>query len=1235
MLQRNAPIRQASWSGLLEDGLAWLKEHKLIDDDVADAQLKLLKTNPRTHRFISAAEDVTAGLGGAQSPHFADWLQRTIGSIKANDESLLEVLDAIRQQGHLIATTNYDGLLLNSYSSLTPITWQETDALIGLVRHWDTNKIIFLHGYWRKPESVILDWKSYERIARDERYREDLAAFWKTNIWVYVGCGVNGLGDPDFGLLLERYGERARQADHWDYCLVRNDQREEFQAHFDTNKLNIRAIAFGKDNADLPDYLRSLLPPIVVSEGGPASAEAKTSTRASKIRSLYLKDARRDFEGRLKASIHHARFIDLGIQDDPAAIKPAWGYHDPETRKTYDTVAEAFAGSDHRLLLLGHPGSGKTTGLLHLANLLVDEAEKDLDAPIPFLVNLSKFRFERSEDRRPWFIFGKGSSWTTGNDDKDINRKFEDWLVSEMAAFPGLSRDLAREWIHQGRVAALLDGLDEFNDERRADLVRLLNSTFLRDYPDLIVVVCSRTNEYLVLRSSEETRLQLRGCVHLQPLSDEQIAVYLEAAQAGALLSALPDDPALHELARTPLTLSMLVLAYGGLAPKDLPSSGSLSESRHHLFESYVDRMLQRRERRKRGIPFDNLRANDVPISEYSYHPDKVHRWLGWLALALSVRMRTTFSVANFHSILSIGVEPIRQPFNFVAVYMSVGVLLSVSLCLVALPIVPITSVALLSTLFIVLLVFILLPVAAGGGKNWTLGQLFLIIGFPTVILFVNAALARLLSGILPGTSSLAISSILPFGILIAIIIADSGFEEDSLKASIGWLGVVGVIIGLPFLTSNWVLPFFDVSWWQTGIATVLFSLVLASVIADTDPLRDKITVFGGTIGISAVFVFATWLFPEPTWITSLVAIGASLVLILAVVKVPTAVLVLLGCSLFALSGGLVAEYPGAILFVAVFGLMCALGLGERTWFKNRRIEKLESRSKIVADQTFRLFEEIFLSPCLWLTVALARRFSWHRDRFISFCKEAFLLKQSSQEYEFIHRLLRDYFALRELRPRLAASDKQRRLDAIRFLGYQGEAALDVLTEFTSDQDPSVRAAALTGLSHISSPIVTRLFERHLDDRNPLVRQAIIPGIFRLPEETAKQLLSRLQPLGDGCELNPLLDSLQTQNTYRSEINTVIYRLGNTALDPLKGRLKNRNKRVRLEALGVLAQFLTPSEQKLLSTRMDGVSPWLDPAKPISRSRVVECARESGYTEETIIARYQDLADKIGLKIKL
>ncbi len=253
---------QASWTGLLENGIEWLKEHKLVDDELAEAQLKLLKKNPQTHRFISAAADVSAGMGGVKSPHFAAWLKRTIGSIKANNRNLLDALDALRVHGHLLATTNYDGLLLGEPVHLSPVTWQNTDALIGAVRQWQIEKVIFLHGYWRHAESVILDWKSYEQISRDEDYREDLAAFWKTNTWVYVGCGTNGLSDPDFGLLLERYGDRARQAGHWDFCLVTRKQRDEFQAYFDQHNLNIKAVSFGDSNDDLPRYLRALLPTV-------------------------------------------------------------------------------------------------------------------------------------------------------------------------------------------------------------------------------------------------------------------------------------------------------------------------------------------------------------------------------------------------------------------------------------------------------------------------------------------------------------------------------------------------------------------------------------------------------------------------------------------------------------------------------------------------------------------------------------------------------------------------------------------------------------------------------------------------------------------------------------------------------------------------------------------------------------------------------------------------------------
>src|SRR5688572_2983376 len=58
---------EASWAGLLENGLDWLKQHNHIAADEAAAHLTLLKKRGDTHHFISAAEDITRLMGGVES----------------------------------------------------------------------------------------------------------------------------------------------------------------------------------------------------------------------------------------------------------------------------------------------------------------------------------------------------------------------------------------------------------------------------------------------------------------------------------------------------------------------------------------------------------------------------------------------------------------------------------------------------------------------------------------------------------------------------------------------------------------------------------------------------------------------------------------------------------------------------------------------------------------------------------------------------------------------------------------------------------------------------------------------------------------------------------------------------------------------------------------------------------------------------------------------------------------
>lgn len=48
--------------------------------------------------------------------------------------------------------------------------------------------MLFLHGHWDQPDSVVLDERSYQEIARDKEYREKFGAVWLTSTWIYVEC---------------------------------------------------------------------------------------------------------------------------------------------------------------------------------------------------------------------------------------------------------------------------------------------------------------------------------------------------------------------------------------------------------------------------------------------------------------------------------------------------------------------------------------------------------------------------------------------------------------------------------------------------------------------------------------------------------------------------------------------------------------------------------------------------------------------------------------------------------------------------------------------------------------------------------------------------------------------------------------------------------------------------------------------------------------------------------------
>ncbi|WP_407892415.1 NACHT domain-containing protein [Scytonema sp. NUACC26] len=254
-------------------------------------------------------------------------------------------------------------------------------------------------------------------------------------------------------------------------------------------------------------------------------------------------------------------------------------------------------GAGRSLLILGEPGSGKTTTLLELARDLLQEAELDINQPIPVVFNLS--------------------AWV------NENITIADWLVRELNTKYQVSKEIGKTWIKNQQLLLLLDGLDEVLAERRDVCVEAINK-FCREYGETEIVVCSRIKDYEALSN----RFRFQAAVFIQPLTLEQIHQYLQNAgsELSAVQTALQGDTTIQELAKSPLLLSIMTLAYQGMSMTDLPGM-SLEERRQHLFDKYIQRMIERR------------------MSRRLYSNEQVLSWLSWLAQRLKTQSQTVFLI--------------------------------------------------------------------------------------------------------------------------------------------------------------------------------------------------------------------------------------------------------------------------------------------------------------------------------------------------------------------------------------------------------------------------------------------------------------------------------------------------------------------------------------------------------------------------------------------------------------
>jgi hypothetical protein len=149
------------------------------------------------------------------NPLYRDFLRHTFGPKRGADGKRYTAAHGtlLRLPFRGYVTTNYDPgldfarqeLRPDSLSTGTP-TWQDA----GTVYRWRTGDIfrsddcpmLWLHGYWQRPDGIVLDPGSYGEAYKPGTYRETFKELWIREHLLFVGFGFS---DPQFTFMVSEF----------------------------------------------------------------------------------------------------------------------------------------------------------------------------------------------------------------------------------------------------------------------------------------------------------------------------------------------------------------------------------------------------------------------------------------------------------------------------------------------------------------------------------------------------------------------------------------------------------------------------------------------------------------------------------------------------------------------------------------------------------------------------------------------------------------------------------------------------------------------------------------------------------------------------------------------------------------------------------------------------------------------------------------------------------------------
>jgi len=313
------------------------------------------------------------------------------------------------------------------------------------------------------------------------------------------------------------------------------------------------------------------------------------------VRERILRKTRRLIEQRRRSSIDHEaiRRYDQGVRT-PMRFMAECGADD---FTDIDSSAALRARIVEELgvppfLLVGEPGSGKTTVLLDLVEDLAREMEQ-------------RFRLGKGTILPVWLDLGlwRGES------------SFEEWLVKSLGRDFNVPTATAKQWVRNGDLFLVLDNVSWLPVGPRRECVRSIKQ-FLSEHKGVSLVVAA--NEEMIRPYGERFELPV---IRVERLSEQEVIEYLRGFEdSHSNLNWLArSTPNLLGALRNRLFATVAIIAFDDANPVRMVDRPSTADARGAIIDGFVEYMLLRNDVEKSSREEWDLgsRANRLQFINY------------------------------------------------------------------------------------------------------------------------------------------------------------------------------------------------------------------------------------------------------------------------------------------------------------------------------------------------------------------------------------------------------------------------------------------------------------------------------------------------------------------------------------------------------------------------------------------------------------------------------------------